>query len=380
MARILINGVKANAGGGKVIINNYLALLKSGAGKHKFVVLTPDREEYLQYACDSIEIVDVKNLYKKNILFPLLYYWAFPKLLKKLQIDIIFNFGDIIIPANIPQIYMFDWPYAIYPDCAVWKRMAWKDFFTRKLKAILIKKYIKYPLAVIAQTETVRARLKRYYGLKEVEVIPSAVSLENLEVGDCFDFKLPADKFKLLHPSACSPHKNMGIFISLAKKIKEQGLPYLIIVTIDPGRSKDAKKLMAKVKKEKLEDMILNLGHICMKNIASLYKQSDALLMPTLLESYGLPYVEAMYHKKTVFTSDLDFARDVCGEAAFYFSPVNEDSILETIKKAYLNIEERALKIKEGDNKIKQLLSWKQVFECYQNLLELNIRKLKKAT
>ena len=89
MAKILINGVKANAGGGKVIINNYLALLKSGAGKHKFVVLTPDREEYLQYACDSIEIVDVKNLYKKNILFPLLYYWDFPKLLEKLHLETI---------------------------------------------------------------------------------------------------------------------------------------------------------------------------------------------------------------------------------------------------------------------------------------------------
>lgn len=379
MANVFINGVKANAGGGKCILKNYLALLKDNDNKHKYFVLTPDKKEYLEYTCDFIEIVDINNLYKKNALFPLLYYWGLPKLFKKLKIDIIFNFGDMIIPTKIAQIYMFDWPYAVYPESLIWQKMSCNNYLARKLKLILIKKYIKYPVIVIGQTKTICNRLKRCFGLTKVEIIPSAVPLENLDKGEYFDFCLPKDKFKLLYPSSWAPHKNLEVLIPLAKKIKEHSYPYVIIVTIETKNNKFAQNFLDEIETELLASVILNVGQIEMKNIPSLYQQSDALLMPTLLETYGLPYIEAMYHKKTILTSDLDFAHDVCGDAAFYFDPLDENSILETIKKAYSDIDGRYLKISEGDSKIKQLLTWEQVFEHYQNLLELNIRKLEKA-
>lgn len=376
MANIFINGVKSNTGGGKSILNNYLTLLKASSTKHKFFVLTPDKNEYLKYSCDFIEIVDIASFFKKNALFFLLYYVAFPKLLKNLKIDIIFNFGDIIIPTKIPQIYMFDWAYAVYPEAKeFWHRMSYKDFFMRKLKIALIKKYIKYPVTVIGQTKTICGRLQRYYGLNNVETIPSAVSLDNLSMTGHFDFQLPADKFKLLYLSTYSVHKNMEILIPLAKKIKEQYLPYLIIITVNPSQHRRADEFLKKIEQEKLESVILNLGHIEMRNVASLYNQSDALLMPTLLESYGLPFVEAMYHQKSILTSDLDFARDVCGEAAFYFDPLDENSIIKTINEAYSNNEHRLQKIREGEERINRLLSWRDVFERYQKLLELNINK-----
>jgi glycosyltransferase involved in cell wall biosynthesis len=253
--------------------------------------------------------------------------------------------------------------------------MSYKDFFMRKLKIALIKKYIKYPVTVIGQTQTICGRLQRYYGLNNVETVPSAVSLDNLSMTGHFDFQLPADKFKLLYLSTYSVHKNMEILIPLAKKIKDQYLPYLIIVTVNPAQHRRAEEFLKKIEHEKLESVILNLGHIEMKNVASLYNQSNALLMPTLLESYGLPFVEAMYHQKSILTSDLDFARDVCGEAAFYFDPLDENSIIQAINDAYSNSEHRLLKIKEGEERIKRLLSWQQVFDRYQELLELNISK-----
>ena len=45
--------------------------------------------------------------------------------------------------------------------------------------------------------------------------------------------------------------------------------------------------------------------------IGNIYKKSDALLMPTLLESLGLPYLEAMNYKKSILTSKFDLAFDV---------------------------------------------------------------------
>jgi glycosyltransferase involved in cell wall biosynthesis len=271
---------------------------------------------------------------------------------------------------------MFDWAYAVYPESAVWERMTYSNYLVRKLKKALIKRYIKRPVVVIGQTETICNRLKRCYGLTELETIPSAVALENMEAKEKFDFNLPEDKFKLLYPSSFAPHKNLDILIPVAQKIKEASYPYLIIITIEEKNNKSARNFLNKIKDRQLDSVILNVGHIDMGNIPSLYEQSDALLMPTLLESYGLPYVEAMYHGKSVLSSDIDFAHDVCGDAAFYFDPFDENSIIKAINEAYSNPDDRAVRIKAGKSKIKQLLTWEKVFERYQELLDLNIKKV----
>ncbi|MDD5727021.1 MAG: glycosyltransferase [Victivallales bacterium] len=375
MANIFINGVKANAGGGKSILNNYLRLLKTSANPngHRFFVLIPNRNEYLKYACDFVEIVEIHAFFKKNAVFPLLYYLVLPRLLKTLEIDIIFNFGDVIIPTRIRQIYMFDWAYAIYPECPVWQRMGLGDYAARKLKVFLIQKYIRNTRSVIGQTRTVCRRLERHYGLTNVKLVPSAVNPEVFENGEAFDFRLPREKFKLLYLSSYSPHKNFEVLIPLARKIKTRALPYVILITVAESADSRIRHFINEIKTRGLDSVILNLGYVNAENVASLYQQSDALLMPTLLESYGLPYVEAMYHRKIILTSDIDFAHDVCGEAAFYFDPLDADSILENINRAYSGPEAGKQKIAAGTENIKQLLTWEQVFEQYQQLLDLNL-------
>jgi len=381
MSNIFINGLKSKVGGGKTILNDYLTLLKKSNSKNKFFVLTPNKDEYQKYSNNFIKIIDIKKIYKKNILFPFLNCFVMPKLLKNYNIDSILNIGAIAIPTNIPQLYLFQWAYAVYPNSIVWKRMDIKNYLSRKIKLFVFTKYIKYATAIIAQTKTMKKKLEFIYKLKNVEIVPNAVSLKNINGGKLFNFNLPKDKIKLLYLTYYYSHKNLEIFLPLAKKIKKMSLPYCIITTIAPTQHKRAKEFLNNVKNEKLDDIILNIGPVTMANVPSLYSQCDALLMPTLLETYGLPYVEAMYHQKTIFTSNLDFAKDVCGEAAFYFDPLDVNSILSSIKFAFKNNNIRIKKIKEGKEKLGRLLNCKQVFERYQELLDLlgkNIDKLKK--
>ena len=188
MANIFINGLKSKTGGGKSILNNYLTLLKESNLKNKFIVLTPDKSEYEKYSSDIIEIIDIKNLYKKNVLFLFLNHFVIPKLLKDYNIDLIFNLGDIVIPVKYPQIYLFDWPYAVYPDSIIWKKMNIKSYLSRKIKLFVFKKYIKYATTVIAQTKTMKEKLESIYGLDTIEIVPNAVSLENMSGGESFNF------------------------------------------------------------------------------------------------------------------------------------------------------------------------------------------------
>jgi glycosyltransferase involved in cell wall biosynthesis len=375
MANVFVNGLKSKTGGGKSILNNYLELLHISKSTNKYYVLTPDRSEYSKYSNDHIEVIDISSIYKKNSFFPVLYYFVLPNILRRYNIDVIFNLGDIIIPSSTQQLYLFDWAYAVYPDSIVWKRMDIKSLLVRKIKIFAIKWYLKNATTVIAQTKTIRDRLSSVYGLNNVEIIPNAVTLENLESKQQYNFSLPEEKFKLLYLSNYSSHKNVDILIPLAIKIKASNLPYCLIVTIDRGQHKYAGKFVESIEKFGLQKVLINIGYVDMDKVPSLYDQCDALLMPTLLESYGLPYVEAMYHKRTILTSDLDFAQDVCGDAAFYFDPLDADSILKTINQAFENDEVRIQKIKNGNSKIDNLLTWEQVFQKYHSLLECCIKK-----
>jgi glycosyltransferase involved in cell wall biosynthesis len=78
-------------------------------------------------------------------------------------------------------------------------------------------------------------------------------------------------------------------------------------------------------------DRIINLGLIPHSEAAAYYENVDALFMPTLLETFGIPYLEAMCFDVPVLTSDLDFAHAVCGEAACYFDPWSAPSMRHAI-------------------------------------------------
>lgn len=295
---------------------------------------------------------------------------AFPRLFRVHKIDLIFNLGDVPIPSDIPQVYLFDCPYRVYPDSVVWDRMDTKSRLASGVRSLVFKRWIRHATAVIAQTETMKGLLTSLYGLAGITVIPNAVSLENMAGGEPFYFDLPKDKTKLLYLTCYYPHKNLEVFLPLAKRIKEMALPYCLVVTLDATQHSKAVEFLNSIRSKELEDVIINVGPVPMANVPSLYAQCDALLMPTLLESFSGTYVEAMYHRKTILTSDFDFARDVCGDAAYYFDPLDPESILSAITLAFEEDRDRESRIEKGRIKLDGLLSWEQAFDKYQAVLE----------
>jgi len=144
-------------------------------------------------------------------------------------------------------------------------------------------------------------------------------------------------------------------------------LDFKLIITIEDSQHKNAKIFLENIKQLGLENTIINLGPIEMKNVPSLYKQCDGLLMPTLLESFSGTYVEAMYHQLPIFTSGIDFASGVCNDSAFYFDPFDEVDILS---KLLLDKEAQEKKVAEGIKVLNELLNWNEAFIKYNNLME----------
>lgn len=374
---IFINGIAAKSAGGRSIYTNLLKTLNQKEFFHsvRFFVLVPRNEEFFKIDNDRIKIIRLGNTFHKLVMLPITYYLMINRLLRKYKIDIVLNLADIIIPSKIPQILLFDWPYAIYPKSSVWKQMNFFEKAYRKVKLFHFKLNISRVKIIFAQTKAAKKRLVHFYKIDQtrIKILPNALSLDHYNLNDKKDFSLPPEKKKLLLLSRYYVHKNFEILIPLAKKILLNNENICFVITISGDESKDAKIFLERIKNEKLNDFIINVGSVNMKYIPSLFSQCDALFLPTLLESFSGTYVEALFHKKIIITSNYDFAVDVCQECAYYFDPLDPSSANDAINRAFENEEISLEIVKNGFKILSSFPTWENNFDTIMNaILEIN--------
>lgn len=364
---IAINGVNSNSAGGRRILLSYLQFLDSDELNDDYFLLTSRPEEFYWISNQRINVVPLSRK-SSGILTPIYYEVFLKKVLKKHQADIVLNLGDLIINTTVKQVYFFDWRYLTSRNNNIWSMMSPTDRLKRELKFFLIKKRICQPEKILVQTKEVSEELVRIFGVSNVEIVPGGYSRQKLR-DLAFNFNLPNGP-KLLYLTHYYVHKNLEIFLPLANLIRKRNLGFKLIITIDQKQNEKAKLFLESVKRENLEDIIINLGTIEQEQVSCLYQQCDALLMPTLLETFGLPYLEAMDYSLPILTSDLSFAREVCGESAIFFDPNNEYDILDKI--IYLFNEPGVYKstIIAGKKRLNNFPDWERVYERIQLALQ----------
>ena len=94
------------------------------------------------------------------------------------------------------------------------------------------------------------------------------------------------------------------------------------------------KRLKEKVQRMKLLDKVIFLQNVNDGELASLYKNAIVLVVPSLMEGFGLSALEAMANRCLVLASDIPALYEVCGNAAIYFDPKNSNDIAEKLMKA----------------------------------------------
>lgn len=139
--------------------------------------------------------------------------------------------------------------------------------------------------------------------------------------------KLPAFYgITCLSVSTNSAHKNFGIAIEVIRQIRElfPGFKLRFVYTFN-REELDVPQDM--------EDNFIFTGQVDVSEVPCLYEQADIMFMPTLLECFTASYPEAMRMEVPIVTTDLEFARGLCGDAACYYSAVDAKAAAEAIYK-----------------------------------------------
>jgi glycosyltransferase involved in cell wall biosynthesis len=120
---------------------------------------------------------------------------------------------------------------------------------------------------------------------------------------------------RLIYPAAPYPHKNHDLLYRGAARSGWEDLAEVILTVDQEDHPAAASACLQWV------------GQLTPPDLIDYYATVDALLFPSLEESYGLPLVEAMYVGIPVLCADLPYARALCGNNAIYFSPQDASGI-----------------------------------------------------
>jgi glycosyltransferase involved in cell wall biosynthesis len=102
--------------------------------------------------------------------------------------------------------------------------------------------------------------------------------------------------------------------------------------------------------KEGLE--IYNVDLVKHEEIFRIYKNSEALIYPSLMESFALPLIEASQISLPIIASELDYVREVC-EPIETFDPNSPISIMRAVRR-FIKKPEPKIKIKSSDTLLKE--------------------------
>jgi glycosyltransferase involved in cell wall biosynthesis len=369
--RILVNASNLKSAGGLTVALNFLSTAARKYPQAHFLLLSPPNvPQYQALSFPNIEMVPLPT-YISNMALRVFAErpWA-KKILRKYHPDVIFSMGNFAMPIVHAQAVLFHYPYAAYPkDKAIWDVFSPIKKLDIQMRVRLMASRFKYASVVFPQTETIAAQLHKHYPqIKQLKVVPNAyskVALQGSIENALPFFRRSQGYFYFLSLSRYYLHKNLEIFLPVAQRIRALSLPYRLLVTIDPNQDAEAERFLKKIETAGLGDVIINLGNIPIDCIGALYKQVDALLMPTLLESFSTTYADAMAFSKPIFTSNRDFAIEVCKDAAWYFDPTNPDDLLKTIEEALAQPKQMAQKTMLGQAYSKEMLDWQKVADLY---------------
>jgi glycosyltransferase involved in cell wall biosynthesis len=190
----------------------------------------------------------------------------------------------------------------------------------------------------VAISEAVRASLVRHLGLDAscVPVVPPGVSLEGLRlVGPQARRVLEElpwrDRYPvLLVPVRVTRRKNLELAVRVAACLRARGLDPLVVVTGPLGAHTAANARYLEELRElrsclEVQDHVVFLaerGIRCSpRTVGELYLQCDAVLVPSVLEGFGLPVAEAGLLRVPVFCSRIPPAEEVADGLAHFFDP-----------------------------------------------------------
>ncbi len=245
------------------------------------------------------------------------------------------SFDNALYFGNIPPFFSFGKKNYLYFH---------HPFYSKSYNYLLKNKYYKFILykiylsvflinirSVFVQIKNLSESFKREFGVIP-QLMPFFEDLTHLSSDDrkiIYDFS---------YISLPNPNKNFELFLDslllLNKKLKKK---IKIVLTIPTDNLSLIKKI-EKLENSKIE--IINIGIVSKDKVIDVLNSTKTLVFPSLVETFGLPLVEACQLNTLVLCSDLPYTYEVIKPSAT-FNPHSKEDIANTM---FMSLEKKLKK------------------------------------
>lgn len=378
--KIFVNMISLFSGGPRTVGFGFLDGIKNNLN-HSWVILLPQKNGYEDYIT-KLNIIENKNItiifarYPNFILKPVVkffydqFYTSFYYYLNKVNI--------VFMTANFSCWFINHKQQKILQHNALYLQKYTNKYHGGMFKYYLGKFLMKISLIstprLIVQLECIKSKFITQYNypsslIKVVTMVPLPRYLDFQDNSESCTIinKITATnkKLKFFFPANFYPGKNHKFLLSLAELIHSHNYEIVIFVTL-PNDCEFLKEVSLK----KLDKIIINLGFIENQKINMVYQSVNYLFFPSYVESYGMPYVEAIQNGIPIITADYDFSREICGDTAIFFEQDCIKSLHHAICLAMDNEFSEALKLAVNRAQSRFQHSWTTIIdEIFPRLL-----------
>ena len=292
-----------------------------------------------------------------------------PRVARRIRPDAILALGNVGLhqPA-VPQALLVHDPHFVYArqhhgPMTVMERLR---YFIQRRELRLC--FGRSPL-IYSQTPLMLERIRSTFGEHQgLKLLPNCAKTQAMAGGDDSGaipapLQARAEAFRLICLCQYYAHKNIEILCDVFERFRDALQGVVVFLTIGANQHAHAGALLRRIERSGLSDRIVNLGPIAEDRISDYLHNCEGLLLPTKMESFSAVYLDAMQCDLPILTSDLDFAREVCGEAACYFDPDSPQSIAESIVRMKGDRSLRRQLVEAGKARLRQVhsRSWAEI-------------------
>lgn len=362
--KVVISGINIRKAGTLSIYYNLLdEIVCNGLHeKFSFTIMVSDKKLFEKYQ-GNFEIIDFpKETSSRVMRFYYDYIWMH-RYSKKNNIFIWISLNDKTPNVEAKHQYTYCHNSTIFYKCSKMDIKYSKDLFLYTLLyGRLYRHNIEKNDAVIVQQEWIANEFEKRYPVKKMIVMRPVFNA--LPLATCTDKNRKETVF--LYPTAPRTFKNCEALLEAAAILNESDSPgqFKVVLTVKGDENAYARYLYERYGHTENIEFI---GFVSRNVLEQLYADSDCLVFPSKLETWGLPMTEFSRYGKTILASDLQYAHETLvgyGNVSF-FNPEDAHQLAGLMKKIITGEKSENSTVKIQKYKGEHLESWTDLFNRF---------------
>jgi glycosyltransferase involved in cell wall biosynthesis len=335
--KIVINAASTKMGGAVRYLAALLRHLSAAHAVEFTVFLPPDTARMLHGYGSNVHLLPTQISHAGTLRRLCWEQVTLRRFLKRQKADCLFSTANFaMFRCPVRQLLLITNPLyssKIYREHFL-PRHTWRYRLAYALRCRLVWQSVRAADVVITPTKAMLDDLRRYVKVKMAVVNPFGVEMPALHQKRQNETARQSDAegnrvIRLLYVSLYSEHKNLNTLLkAMAILNSRTGARFRLITTADPAWAGAAwtvtsQEDVALARQGGIAEHVEFIGPLSREEADALYRQADIFVFPSVTESFGFPMAEAMSHGLPVLAADTPVNREVCGQAAIYFDPLD---------------------------------------------------------